>query len=87
MIYETSHQPSRCCIFSEMKNLFTGLAGKDNLGNAVLGGASDYIADIGAHLAKMFGVSDEEKVSMHVCFTYTCVTRFWEINQQSYCHI
>jgi len=47
--------------------MFTGMAGKDALGNAVLGGTSDYMLDISSHLSKMFGVSDEEKVCMYIC--------------------
>ena len=55
--------------FIHTENMFTGMAGRDVLGNAVLGGASDYMLDITSHLSKMFGVSDEEKVCMciHVC--------------------
>jgi len=55
------------------------MAGKDALGSAVLGGASDYLSDIASHLSKMFGVSNEEKVSMymHACMyvcMYVCTT-------------
>ncbi|XP_065898853.1 glutathione S-transferase 1-like [Dysidea avara] len=59
-----------------------GLAGKDNLGNAVLGGASDYIADIGAHLAKMFGVSDEEKAKMAAEFKDKTVPQMFPVIQK-----
>ena len=44
--------------------MHTGMAGKDELADAVLGGASDYISDIIAVLAKMFYASDEEKVNI-----------------------
>ena len=41
----------------------TGMAGKDDLANAVLGGASDYLSDIAANLIKAYYLAkDEEKV-------------------------
>ena len=40
------------------------MAGKDELADAVLGGASDYISDIVAVFSKMFYASDEERVSI-----------------------
>ena len=44
--------------------IHTGIAGKDELADAVLGGASDYISDIITAFAKVFYASDEEKVSI-----------------------
>jgi len=38
------------------------MAGKDALADAVLGGASDYMSDIGAQLIKIFFGPDDEKV-------------------------
>ena len=38
------------------------MAGKDELSNAVLGGASDYLADIGSSMMKMYFAQGEEKV-------------------------
>jgi len=40
----------------------TGMGGKDELADAVLGGTSDYISDIAAILSKMFFSKDDEKV-------------------------
>ena len=42
----------------------TGMAGKDALDSDVLGGASDYFADIITQLRKLFTGPDEEKVSI-----------------------
>ena len=42
---------------------YTGMAGKDELAGAVLGGADDYISDIVAAFSKMFYVNDEERVT------------------------
>ena len=38
------------------------MAGKDDLSNAVLGGASDYILDINKKMIQMFFAQGEEKV-------------------------
>jgi len=38
------------------------MAGKDELSNAILGGASDYLSDIGTHLGKMYFAQGDEKV-------------------------
>lgn len=38
------------------------MAGKDDLSNAVLGGASDYMLDIGKKMIQMFFAQGEEKV-------------------------
>ena len=39
------------------------MAGKDDMANAVLGGASDYLHDIGSVLLKMYTApNDEERV-------------------------
>ena len=38
------------------------MAGKDELADAVLGGADDYISDIVAAFSKMYHVDDEERV-------------------------
>ena len=40
----------------------TGMAGKDEIANAILGGASDYIHDIAAKLIQWYQAKDEEKV-------------------------
>lgn len=42
----------------------TGLAGKDALADAVLGGASDYMSDIGTNLIKIYYAKDDEKVNL-----------------------
>ena len=48
----------------------TGMAGKDDLANAVLGGASDYVADIGTIFTKLFfAPNDEERVSVLILLT------------------
>ena len=39
-----------------------GMAGKDELSNAILGGSSDYMTDIGTHLVKAFFAPADEKV-------------------------
>lgn len=38
------------------------MAGKDELANAVLGGASDYIADMFTQMGKIFFAKEDEKV-------------------------
>ena len=38
------------------------MAGKDELANAILGGASDYISDIYAKLTQYYQAKDEDKV-------------------------
>lgn len=43
----------------------TGMAGKDQLADSVLGGAADYIGDIAAILSKMFYASEQERVSKY----------------------
>ena len=40
----------------------TGMAGKDDISNAVLGGASDYMYDITAKLMQWYQAKDEDKV-------------------------
>ena len=40
----------------------TGMAGKNELANAVLGGTSDYLSDIIAILTTLYRANDEEKV-------------------------
>ena len=47
--------------------LSTGMTDKDEIGNALLGGSSDYLVDLASHLTTMFFASNEEKVSMHAC--------------------
>jgi len=42
------------------------MAGKDDLANAVLGGASDYMYDIIATVIKIYHAKDEEKV-LNIC--------------------
>ena len=43
---------------------YTGMGGKDEIANAVLGGGSDYIADIAAGFTKIFLASGDERVSI-----------------------
>ena len=38
------------------------MVGKDELSNAILGGSSDYMTDIGTHLVKTFFAQGDEKV-------------------------
>ena len=38
------------------------MAGKDELANAILGGASDYVSDIYAKLTQYYQAKDEDKV-------------------------
>jgi len=40
----------------------TGMTGDNDLDNAVLGGASDYITDISISMYKIWFVKDDEKV-------------------------
>jgi len=53
----------------------TGMAGKDSLSNAMLGGVSDYLADVSLQLSKAFFAPAEEKV--RVLFEHAV---FCEIN-------
>ena len=46
------------------------MAGRDELANAVLGGASDYISDIAAGFTKIFLASSEERVSVYKDFKF-----------------
>ena len=58
---------------------YVGMAGKDELSNAILGGASDYIADITAKIIQWYQAKDEDKVlcCIHVdCVNYT----YWDIS-------
>lgn len=50
------------------------MAGKDELANGVLGGASDYISDIAAGFTKIFLASTEERVSVYRDFKFCRVT-------------
>jgi len=61
----------RCISYNTQPHMYgqyysssTGMAGKDALDSAVLGGASDYFADIITQLRKLFTGPDEEKVSI-----------------------
>ena len=40
----------------------TGLAGKDDTADAVLGGASDFMSDITAKITQWYRAKDDEKV-------------------------
>ena len=40
----------------------TGMAGKDDVADAMLGGASDFISDIFAKVIQWYGTKDDEKV-------------------------
>lgn len=40
----------------------TGMAGKDEIANAVLGGASDYMCDIFAKIMQWYYAKDDQKV-------------------------
>ena len=51
-----------------------GMAGKDELSNAILGGASDYISDIGAKVVQWYQAKDEDKViCLYICNCVNCV--------------
>jgi len=52
------------------------MAGKDELANAVLGGSSDYIADITTHMRKAFSATDDEKVIIRRLQCYLCMLNF-----------
>ena len=62
----------QCSTHTYHKNLLlsTGMAGKDEVGNALLGGSSDYLVDLASHLTTTFFASNEEKVSMLVFDPY-----------------
>jgi len=57
----------KICLFSTF--IITGMAGKDAQADAVLGGASDFMTDIFAHVIKIYYAKDDEKViMMMLCF-------------------
>ena len=41
---------------------YIGMAGKDELSNAILGGASDYLSDIRGKIMQWYQAKDEDKV-------------------------
>ena len=45
------------------------MAGKDEFSNAILGGASDYIIDIGAKVFQWYQATDEDKVLCVIVLT------------------
>ena len=50
------------------------MAGKDDLADAVLGGASDFIADIIAKMAQWFEVEEDQQVFTYfVCMYFECI--------------
>ena len=51
---------------------FTGMAGEDALGNAVLGGASDYISDVGAYFGKIYSAPPSERVWFYYIILLGC---------------
>ena len=52
-----------------------GMGGKDELSDAILGEASDFMRDIHAHLVKIYFTKDEDKVTRKVVFRYfNCTT-------------
>ena len=55
------------------------MAGKDDLADAVLGGASDFMADIIAKMAKWYEAADDQKV------LYMCVSVSVRIHMLTYC--
>jgi len=51
------------------------MGGKDELSDAILGGASDFMSDIFAQLVKILHSKDEDKVTRKVVFAYfDCAT-------------
>ena len=42
----------------------TGMAGQDEIANAVLGGASDYMCDIFANIMRWYYAKDDQKVTI-----------------------
>ena len=51
-----------------------GMGGKDELSDAILGGASDFMSDIHAHLVKIYHTKDEDKVTRKVVL-YTLIVQ------------
>ena len=51
-----------------------GMGGKDELSDAILGGASDFMSDIFAQLVKIHYTKDEDKVTRKVVFVYLLVS-------------
>ena len=49
----------------------TGMAGKNELDNALLGGASDYMADISIKMLQWYEAKDEDKVRTVYALYYT----------------
>ena len=52
------------CLQCSIVTYLTGMAGKDAVADAVLGGASDYMVDISAQLIKIYYAKDDEKVTV-----------------------
>ncbi|XP_065898852.1 glutathione S-transferase 1-like [Dysidea avara] len=59
-----------------------GMAGKDEIGNALLGGTSDYLDDLIAHLTTLFFASDEEKVKLAAEFKEKTVPQMFPVLQK-----
>ena len=52
-----------------------GMGGKDELSDAILGGASDLMSDIHDQLVKIYDTKDEDKVTREMVFVYfNCAT-------------
>jgi len=55
---------SLCMVFNSTYFLSViGLAGNNDLDDAILGGVSDYICDIASNLGKIWSAKDNEKVT------------------------
>ena len=49
-------------LYNQRNYAYIGMAGKDGLSNAVLGGSSDYLADLNTNVIKVHFAQGEEKV-------------------------
>ena len=53
----------RCTVYYGDHVMYhTGMAGKDDVADAVLGGASDFMSDISAKILQWYRAKDDEKV-------------------------
>ena len=59
-------------MYFTISHAHTGMAGKDEVANAVLGGASDFMSDIWVKIIHWYFAKDDQKV---VCL-WTCITMF-----------
>ncbi|XP_065898854.1 glutathione S-transferase 1-like [Dysidea avara] len=58
------------------------MAGKDEVGNALLGGSSDYLVDLASHLTTTFFASNEEKVKLAAEFKEKTVPQMFPVLQK-----